>query len=116
MYKKSSFKYWFAHWCAFNMTAINLGCWKPRFLRHDIEKPWLFLILRDYNKVKKIHRMFSKHHMENDLQKDLLAMVIDWECSKFTKPDAQLNARETMDKYYPEYKEYLEPVLEKLNL
>lgn len=22
---RSTFKYWFAHWCAFNMTALNFG-------------------------------------------------------------------------------------------
>ena len=41
--ERSSFKYWFAHWCAYNMTALNLGMWKPKYLLHDIEKPWLML-------------------------------------------------------------------------
>ena len=25
---RSSFKYWFAHWCGFQLTALNLGIWK----------------------------------------------------------------------------------------
>ncbi len=24
--KRSTFKYWVAYWCAFNMTALSLGC------------------------------------------------------------------------------------------
>ena len=43
--QRSKFKYWFAHWCAFNMTALNLGVWKFKYLFHDIEKPWLMLFL-----------------------------------------------------------------------
>lgn len=116
MYKKSSFKYWFAHWCAFNMTALNLGCWKVRFLKHDWEKPWLLVFLKDYKKVQKIHRSFSSHHLGNDLPKDWLGMVIDWECSRFTKPQAQLTARETMEQLHPETREFIEPILKMLNL
>ena len=33
---RSSFKYWFAHWCGFQLTALNLGIWKPKYLLHDI--------------------------------------------------------------------------------
>ena len=42
--ERSGFKYWFAHWCAFQMTALNLKCWRPKYLLHDIEKPWLKLL------------------------------------------------------------------------
>ena len=42
--ERSGFKYWFAHWCAFQMTALNLKCWRPKYLLHDIEKPWLSLL------------------------------------------------------------------------
>ena len=50
--ERSSFKQWFAHWCAHKMTALNLGMWKPKYLLHDIEKPWLMLLWKDYNKVQ----------------------------------------------------------------
>lgn len=105
--ERSGFKYWFAHWCAYQMTALNLKCWRPRFLLHDIEKPWLKLILRDYKKVQKWHRLHNNHHLEcvyrNMITKskiiaDWLAMVIDWECSRFTKQDAPLTARQTLVK------------------
>ena len=51
--ERASFSYWFAHWCAYNMTALNLKCWKLKYLFHDIEKPWLMLFWRNYNKVQK---------------------------------------------------------------
>ena len=49
---KSKFSYWFWHWLAYNYTAVKLHAWRPKFLLHDIEKPWLKLIWRDYDKVK----------------------------------------------------------------
>lgn len=42
--ERSGFKYWFAHWRAFQMTALNLKCRKFKYLLHNIEKPWLKLI------------------------------------------------------------------------
>ncbi len=95
--ERSSFKYWFAHWCAFQMTALNLKCWKFKYLFHDIEKPWLKLFLT-YDKVQHIHRTLNNHHLQYKYTNciDWEAMVIDWECSRFTKKTAPLTARETM--------------------
>ena len=95
--ERSSFKYWFAHWCAFQMTALNLKCWKFKYLFHDIEKPWLKLFLT-YDKVQHIHRTLNNHHLQYKYPNriDWKAMVIDWECSRFTKEAAPLTARETM--------------------
>lgn len=97
--ERSGFKYWFAHWCSFQMTALNLKCWKFRFLFHDIEKPWLKLILRDYSKVQKFHRRNNRHHIgyKNLDKTDWLGMVIDWECSRFTKEAAPMTAKETYE-------------------
>lgn len=98
--ERSGFKYWFAHWCAFNMTALNLGCWHWRYLLHDIEKPWLKLIFRgDYKKVQKWHREHSPHHAEFFLKHGWLYwddLVVDWECSHFTKAEAKLVAWECL--------------------
>ena len=126
---KSSFGYWFAHLCAYNMVALNLGCWKFKYLFHDIEKPWLKLILRDYKKVQKIHRKHAKHHTTyKDINKiDWEAAVIDWESSRFTKPHGTLTAREEYERLINErykddtvMKHLLEmnvpPILEKLGL
>lgn len=97
--ERSGFKYWFSHWCAYNMTALVMHAWKPKYLLHDIEKPWLKLILRDYKKVQKWHRTHSKHHLDygdkHGYDKvDWEAAVIDWECSRFTKRAQQRNARQ----------------------
>lgn len=113
--QRSTFKYWFAHWCAFQMTALNLGCWKWRFLLHDWEKPWLKLIL-PYDKVKRIHIRFSHHHTASPRKKDWLAMVIDWECSRFTKSASPMNAYEYLMKVRPQHKEYILPILKELGL
>lgn len=98
--KKGTFKYTFAHWAAYQMTALNLGCWKFRFLFHDIEKPLLKLLGFKYETIRKIHRKYSKHHLtyHNYKKIDWLGVVIDWECSGYTKLDAPLNARQTYEK------------------
>lgn len=98
---RSSFKYWFAHWCGFQLTALNLGIWKPKYLLHDIEKPWLKLFW-DYKKVQKWHRTHNNHHLEYGLKHgwdkiDWEALMIDWECCGLSKQEAQLDARETLE-------------------
>ena len=42
--ERSSFKYWFAHWCSFNMVTLNQKCWKFKYLFHDMKKPFFKLI------------------------------------------------------------------------
>lgn len=126
--QKSTFSYWFAHWCAFQLTALTLHVWKPKYLLHDIEKPWLKLIL-PYYKVKKWHRSHNKHHLQygsiHGFDKvDWEALVIDWECSHFTKNSQPLNARQyAMEKckHSEEYvavaiETYCFPVLDRLGL
>ena len=95
--ERSTFPYWFAHWCAFNMTALNLRMWKPKYLFHDIEKPFLMLLWKDYTKVQKWHRTHNNHHLEYKDGVDNIdceALIIDWECSHFTKEKSQLKGRE----------------------
>ena len=92
---RATFKYTFAHWCAYNMTALNLCVWKPRYLLHDIEKPFLMLLWKDYSKVQKWHRNHNKHHVEYFLKHgvcDFDGMTIDYECSRLTKLAQQFNA------------------------
>ena len=97
---RSTFPYWFAHWCAYNMTALNLGVWKFRYLFHDIEKPFLKLFL-PYEKVQYIHRHIHPHHGEFFLKHGWLFwddLVIDWECSHYTKQQSPYVAREVLSK------------------
>ena len=128
---RSSFKYWFAHWCGFQLTALNLGIWKPKYLLHDIEKPWLKIFWKgDYKRVQKWHRTHNKHHLEYGLKHgwdaiDWEALMIDWECCGLSKQEAQLDARETLeyeinrDKWKPyadQISNHLNPLLNKYNL
>ena len=99
--ERSSFSYWFAHWCSFQMTALNLKVWKPKYLFHDIEKPFLKLIW-DYKKLQKWHRMNNSHHLEYKGKIDVESMIIDWECSRFTKAEAQMTAIETYEYFINE--------------
>lgn len=123
---RSSFPYWFAHWCAFQLTALNLGVWKPRFLLHDTEKPWLKLFWK-YKKVQKFHRTHNKHHLTYGIKHgwdnvDWVALVVDWECSRLSKLGAMKDARQTLELemsrgIYPEVvREKVEEVLNKLEL
>ena len=105
--ERSTFPYWFAHWCAFNMTALNLRVWKFKYLFHDIEKPWLMLLWRDYKRVQKYHRTHNRHHLEYNGKRgyDYMAMIIDWECSRFTKKDAPMDAWQTLKTMMDESKD-----------
>ena len=110
---RSTFPYWFAHWCAYQMTALNCNAWKFKYLFHDIEKPFLKLFL-DYPKVQKLHRTYNRHHpewLENHLEAysdkltdekikqfldrfDYEGAIIDWECCHFTKAEEPLDAHD----------------------
>ena len=92
--QRSTFSYWYNHWKAFNEVARDLRIWKLKYLLHDIEKPWLKLILKDYKKVQKWHRLHNSHHLEYPGEKDWIAMIIDWECSRYTKKAAPRTAIE----------------------
>lgn len=110
---RSRFDYWFAHWCAFQMTALNHHMWRFKYLFHDVEKPWMRLIM-PYKNVQKWHRNHNRHHLEwldNQLSKiekkyceynavtrfDWAVMMIDWECSRFTKVACPRNARQEVE-------------------
>ena len=131
---RSTFPYWFAHWCAYNMTALNLKCWKFKYLFHDIEKPFLKLFLQ-YKDVQTWHRKHNKHHpewLEHKIEEcekyyefeeipkliedyDYECTLIDWECSRFTKISQPLDAKgefkrvfnkEYFSKKYPHIKRF----------
>ena len=94
--QRSTFEYWYYHWKAFNILATQFGVWKPKYLFHDIEKPWLRLFW-PYQKVQDFHRKHANHHIQYQGEDfDWEAMAIDWECSRYTKSEAQLNAVDTL--------------------
>lgn len=99
--ERSSFSYWFWHWLAFNDMAKEFCVWKFKYLFHDIEKPFLKLFL-PYKRVQEIHRRNNRHHLEyrKPDKRDWEAMVIDWECSRFTKLNCPRNSyQEALYKY-----------------
>ena len=109
--QRSSFKYWFAHWRAYNLVAKKLGVWKPKWLLHDIEKPWLKLFWGDYKRVQKWHKHHNKHHIfygrRAGINKiDWLAAVIDWEASRYTKYAAPRTARQEVDSLLTQTEKY----------
>lgn len=104
--ERSSFSYWFNHWKAFNTVAKDLGVWKFKYLFHDIEKPWLKLFM-SYAKVQKLHREHNAHHLEYKYASskgyDYEAMVIDWECSRYTKLASPRTALEEINYKFNNY-------------
>ena len=129
--ERSSWHYFWAHWCAFQMVALNLGVWKPKYLLHDWYKPWLKMFGVPYKKIQRFHRINSDHHLEyldykQPHKLDWMAMVIDWECSQYTKEACHRNAREEMENWisnnindtYAIYhlNRYMRPLLDKYDL
>lgn len=109
--ERSSFSYWFAHWCAFQMVALNCHQWKFKYVFHDWYKPWLKLFI-PYEKVQMFHNKHSNHHLlhwflvPNEKEPDWQQMIIDWECSRFTKQAAPLTAAEEKERIIKGLKEF----------
>lgn len=103
--ERSTWPYFWAHWMAFQMTAINLRVWKFKYLFHDWYKPWLKMFGVSYKKIQKFHKTQSNHHLEhldicsNPHKFDWEELIIDWECSQYTKEACPRNAREEMEFY-----------------
>lgn len=111
--ERSTFPYWFAHWCAFQIIALLTGLWKPKYLFHDFEKPWLKLFW-PYEKVRKWHRLHSNHHLEwlvkhGPEKFDFEGMLIDWECGRLTKRNSPLRAINYFKKETDKLQEMLGP-------
>lgn len=108
---RSSFSYWFAHWCAFQMVALNCHHWKFKYLFHDWYKPWLKLFM-SYDKLQMFHNKHSKHHMlywflsANNKEVDWEQMILDWECSRFTKQASPLTAEKEKERIIKGLREY----------
>ena len=124
--ERSSFSYWFAHWCSFQLCALNLGIWKIKYLFHDFEKPWMKLFM-SYKKIQKWHRNHNSHHLEYGLihgfdKIDWETLIIDWECSHLSKQQCPLDCREELENklsdekwkpYEKTIRDHIEPLLNK---
>ena len=125
--QRSTFRYWWNHWKAFQYVALQYGIWEFRYVFHDWYKPWMRLVL-PYEKVQKFHRHHARHHLEwavdhNWQNVDWYGMIIDWECSRFTKYKSPYPARGAMEIEINKHREYepylranMEPILDKLGL
>ena len=103
--QRGTFKYTLAHVLAYNSVAISLGVWRPKYLFHDWEKPWMLMFAKGLKKsgllkqepyewVRAWHKTHRKHHRQYYVPATMLhsgrmpnvrEMIIDWECSRFTK-------------------------------
>lgn len=116
MRNKKYIQYTLAHKKAFlQIEKQLLGHNTLRGYFHDSFKVVLYLFLKK-STVSEIHRKYSRHHNRTHTTKDYIQMIIDWECARYTKPDKPLNARETLNKYYPYLKDKIEPLLIQFNL
>ena len=119
----NSIKYTWEHKKAFlKIEKILTGKNTLRGYLHDMDKIILKIFLPK-EIVHKIHTKHSRHHRLAHTRKDYIQMVIDWECSRLSKKDAQMNARETMEyecKKYPnmssEIRRNILPILHRLGL
>ena len=118
-------KYTFKHKMAFLRVEHDLlghNTW--RGFSHDTDKfLWLYPVAlitgRDKNWVKAQHRKNNRHHVECPKERtrsDYIEMIIDWECARFTKADKQLDAYDTMKKFYPQLQDVILPLLREFNL
>lgn len=88
---------------------------------HDWDKilMYLFLPWLGVKTIHKYHRTHRAHHPENGREKFLKHLdeaVLDWESARFTKPDKPLNAWETCLRFYPQYKNEVSEMLDKLEI
>lgn len=91
------------------------------YWHHDLDKILMYIFLPWLGKkrISKIHRHFQPHHILPNKNPNKIRWeeaVLDWESARYTKSDKPLNARQTMEKYYPQYRYWIEPILKKFDL
>lgn len=77
----------------------------------------------EYKKIQKFHRNHSNHHIEYLLNTiyekdsnlklmytkfDWEELIIDWQCSQYTKSACSRGARKEMERYVEKIKEYMD--------
>lgn len=117
---KDHIKYTMKHKRAFlEMEKKLLGHNTVRGFFHDLDKIFMYLVTSksQEKKVSKFHRKHSRHHpIRAKTKADYIQMIIDWECSRFTKLDKPLNARQTLCKFYPKMGRKILPLLDEFGL
>lgn len=109
-------KYTYLHRQEMARIAGELGIDWKEYVYHDCDKMVMMLFHTD-EELTKEHRETEKHHDHMAWSESVLVeMMLDWESARFTKPDKPLNALGTLEKWYPEMKGRMLPVLKKYGL
>lgn len=114
-------KYWIdytkKHNAAFKETEKELrGYNTKRGIAHDMDKYAMYHFLPP-PLAHAIHTKLSKHHTNRAKTKeDYLQMMIDWESNRKTKPDKQLKPYQILDKFYPELKNEMIPIMKEYGI
>lgn len=114
-------KYWIdytkEHNKAFRDTEKEMrGFNTKRGEKHDMDKYYMYHFL-PAPLAHKIHTIISPHHKNRAKTKeDYTQMLIDWECNRKTKPDKQLKPYQILDKFYPDLKSELIPIMKEYGI
>ena len=105
------------HRKAFQETEKKLlGYNTKEGLNHDKDKEIMYHLF-PAPIAHAIHTQTARHHKKRArTTNDYKQMVIDWECSRLTKPDKQLKPYQVMEKFYPDLKDIIIPILKEFNL
>lgn len=114
----------FKHYLAFLETEKRyIGYYKYKF--HDVDKILMYLIIPwlGVERIKKIHRKFNRHHIQNEKpvwKCNYEEAAIDWECCRFTKANEPMSAREYLEykknTLRPVHYKHMDIVLNRFNL
>jgi len=114
-------KYWIDYTKKHNQAFRDVekemrGFNTKRGIEHDMDKYMMYHFLPP-PLAHKIHTLLSTHHENRAKTKeDYTQMLIDWESNRRTKPDKQLKPYEIVDKFYPELKPKLIPIMKEYGI
>ena len=114
-------KYWInytrEHRKAFQETEKKLLGYNTKDgLNHDKDKEIMYHLF-PAPLAHAIHTKTARHHKKRArTTADYKQMVIDWECNRLTKPDKQLKPYQVMEKFYPDLRDIIVPILREFNL
>lgn len=123
MFNITQAKYSIIHNRAIKLLAEKYGLSKISYFSeqidsHDMDKVVGYLqdsVLTTH----KNHVLHSPHHIESQLgQEDnaIYETILDWDSSRYTKPDKQLNAYQTLKKIYPRCVNKILPLLKRMGI
>lgn len=114
-------KYWIDYTKKHNQAFRDVekemrGFNTKRGIEHDMDKYMMYHFLPP-PLAHKIHTLLSTHHKNRAKTKeDYTQMLIDWESNRRTKPDKQLKPYQIIDKFYPDLKSELIPIMKEYGI